>query len=202
MSYSSDPQPHETVLDMCAAPGGKTSLIAQKMMNTGVIIAVDKSNNKIAAINKNCDRLGVTNVRTVVGEGQNLISDEDKNDGDDIMSPPYKQGTFDRILLDAPCSGLGQRPQFYNKIKMKELKSFPKIQKKLFRAAVSLVKAGGVLVYSTCTNNTEENEDIVDWALDTFPNLHQENIDQNKFGHPESSIDTISFFMAKFKKME
>ena len=103
-------------------------MIAQKMKNTGVIIAVDKSNNKIAAINRNCDRLGVTNVRAVVGEGQNLISGEDKNDGDDIMSPPYKPGSFDRILLDAPCSGLGQRPQFYNKIKMNflrvELNSF------------------------------------------------------------------------------
>ena len=73
------------MLDICAAPGGKTSSIAQKMKNTGVIIAVDKSNNKIAAINRNCDRLGVTNVRAVVGEGQKLISDEDKNDGDAII---------------------------------------------------------------------------------------------------------------------
>merc|ERR1712106_658745 len=86
-------------------------------------------------------------------------------------SPPYLPGHFDHILVDAPCSGLGQRPQFYNKMKLKELQSFPKIQKKLFSSAVELLKPGGVLLYSTCTNNHHENEGIVEWATNTFPSL-------------------------------
>jgi 16S rRNA C967 or C1407 C5-methylase (RsmB/RsmF family) len=68
------------------------------------------------------------------------------------------------VLLDAPCSALGQRPQLRNTIKVKELMSFPKLQKKLLRAAVELVKPGGCIVYSTCTFNVDENEKVVLWA--------------------------------------
>merc|ERR1712106_530837 len=124
----------------------------------------------------------------------------------EVDSPPYPPGHFDRILVDAPCSGLGQRPQFYNKMKLKELNSFPKIQKKLFATAVRLLKAGGTLVYSTCTNNTEENEKMVEWALETFDCLEQTVLDGRfmsnclNFGHPVFQLDTISFFVAKFTK--
>ena len=119
----SDPLPGERVLDMCAAPGGKTTHIAARMKNAGVVIAFDKSENKIAAINRNCIQLGITNVTTFVMDGTKSVM-ETLDTGSPVssqMCPPYPEESFDRILLDAPCSGLGQRPQFYNKIKIKEL---------------------------------------------------------------------------------
>ena len=183
---------------MCAAPGGKTTLIAQKMRNSGVVIAGDKSNNKIAAINRNCDRQGITIVKAYVMDGTKIVADNDNEDNE--LTPPFSPSKFDRVLLDAPCSALGQRPQFFNKMKMKELRSFPKIQKKLFASAVALLKPGGILLYSTCTNNTEENEDIVTWASQTFEYLKLEK--QQKFGHPQDTIDTITFFIARFLKMK
>ena len=83
-------------------------------------------------------------------------------------------------------------------MKLKELKSFPKIQRKLFSTAVDLLARGGVLVYSTCTNNVEENEELVSWALDTFQDM--EEVERKTFGRPNSEIDTISFFISKFIK--
>jgi len=84
----------------------------------------------------------------------------------------FEENSFDKVLLDAPCSALGQRPQFYQSMKLKELRSFANLQKKLFSTAVQLIKSpGGVLVYSTCTYTLDENEGIVAWALEKFPQL-------------------------------
>ena len=196
----SDPLPGESVLDMCAAPGGKTTHIAARMKNAGVVTAFDKSENKIAAINRNCIQLGITNVKTFVMDGTKSVR-ETLDTGSDVSAttfPPFPEESFDRILLDAPCSGLGQRPQFFNKIKIKELRSFPKIQRKLFSAAVRLLRRGGVMVYSTCTNNTAENEDMVTWAGEEFKCLELQMT--KNYGHPTSDTDTITFFMAKFTK--
>ena len=199
-----DPQPGERVLDMCAAPGGKTTHIAQRMANKGLIVAFDKSRNKVDAVKRNCERLGVEIVQAFVMDGTKSVADEITSG--DNESPPYNEGYFDRILVDAPCSGLGQRPQFYNKMKLKELNSFPKIQKKLFASAVKLLKPGGALVYSTCTNNTDENENIVEWANETFECLEQIVLNDKmgmgclNFGHPDFELDTISFFISKFVK--
>ena len=182
---------------MCAAPGGKTTHIAQKMRNTGLVVACDKSKNKVQSIETNCSRLGATNVRCFAMDATKCLSTEEC----DVTSPPFPpfpRENFDRVLLDAPCSGLGQRPQFYNKMKLKELESFPKIQRKLFSTAVDLLARGGVLVYSTCTNNVEENEELVSWALDTFQDM--EEVERKTFGRPNSEIDTISFFISKFIK--
>ena len=143
--------------------------------------------------------LGITNVKAFVMDGTKSVREVEDDIVELKISPPFPEEYFDRILLDAPCSGLGQRPQFFNKIKMKELRSFPKIQRKLFCSAVRLLKPGGVLVYSTCTNNSEENENIVSWAQNTFENLELKQT-QN-FGHPEDKqIDSITFFMSKFVK--
>ena len=127
------------------------------------------------------------------------------------LAPPYHPETFDRVLLDAPCSALGQRPQFFNKIRLKEFKSFSKVQKKLFSSAVSHLKPGGVLVYSTCTLAQEENEGLVEWAEQTFSQIKPVMIDLEnnrnylRFGHPNDDKpvhnDTIGFFIAKFMKI-
>merc|ERR1711915_628793 len=127
--------------------------IAQRMKNQGLLVAFDKSKSKINSLKSNCEEFGVEIVQAFLMDGsKSCHEDASLND----TSPLYPEESFDRILLDAPCSGLGQRPQFYNKIKMKELRSFPKIQRKLFSAAVRLLRRGGVLVYSTCTNNRAE----------------------------------------------
>jgi len=199
-----DPKPGEKVLDMCAAPGGKTTHIAQRMQNRGVVVAFDKSKSKIEVIKTNCEKLGVEIVEAYVMDGTKSVAG--KADHSDYQSPPYPMEYFDRVLVDAPCSGLGQRPQFYNKIKVKELNSFPKIQKKLFTSAVQLLKPGGILVYSTCSNNTDENENIVEWAKETFECLEQVVLGDTlgmgclNFGHPDFKLDTISFFISKFMK--
>jgi len=196
------PEPGERVLDMCAAPGGKTTHIAQRMKNSGLVVACDKSNNKVRNIDINCSRLGVTNVRSFALDATKCLATggaaRDDNESDASVSPPFPRQYFDRVLLDAPCSALGQRPQFYNKIKIKELDSFPKIQRKLFNTAVELLAPGGVLVYSTCTNNVEENDNLVSWASSNFPHILE--VDRKTFGRPTAELDTITFFISKFIK--
>merc|ERR1719150_3540666 len=109
--------------------------------------------------------------------------------------PPWQPALFDRVLLDGPCSALGQRPQFYNPMKEKELNSFPKIQRKLFKIAAQHLKPA-------------ENEAMVAWALLTLPCLEPVPLNISTcsntllFGHPKfkDQLDTISFCIAKFRK--
>ena len=147
-----------------------------------------------------------TSRKEELNENENL-----KRELDPSESPPYHPETFDRVLLDAPCSALGQRPQFFNKIRLKEFKSFSKVQKKLLSSAISHLKPGGVLVYSTCTLAQEENEGLVEWAEQTFSQIKPVIIDLEnnrnylRFGHPNNDQpvhnDTIGFFIAKFMKI-
>ncbi|KAL9971447.1 hypothetical protein ACROYT_G023969 [Oculina patagonica] len=169
-----DPQPGEMILDMCAAPGGKTSHIASLMGDKGIVVAFDKSEPKVAKLKANCDKLGVQSVKSFVYDGIKALDPEKQYNRENAVlppSPPYPCGTFDRILLDAPCSALGQRPQFVVRMTLKELQSYPRLQRKLFTTAVGLLKEGGVLVYSTCTITPQENEEQVAWALRSFPCL-------------------------------
>jgi len=195
--HALDPQPGHTVLDMCAAPGGKTSHCGQRVSPGGGVVALDRSKPKVASILQTCARLGLDNVTAFVADGRKAVAGEGVPPGEE-GAPPFPPCRFDRVLVDAPCSGLGQRPQFYNKMRMKELKSFPVVQRALLASAVSLLRPGGVLVYSTCTNNREENEEVTQWASLTFPCL--ERVESRSFGHPDSKIDTISFYYCKFVK--
>lgn len=169
-----DPQPGDVVLDMCAAPGGKTTHLASLMGDEGVVIAFDKSEPKVAKLRVNCEKLCIQCVKSFVFDGvKSLDSEKHCNRENTILStsPPYPCGTFDRILLDAPCSALGQRPQFFVRMTLKELQSYPRLQRKLFTTAVGLLKEEGILVYSTCTITPQENEEQVAWALKSFPCL-------------------------------
>lgn len=138
-----DPQPGETVLDLCAAPGGKTTFIAQLMENKGRIVAHDTSPDRLKLIQENCARLGVTCV--------------------EIMDPAklaVSTQKFDRILVDAPCSNTGvmrRRVDLRWRIREEEIERLRKTQQQLLENAFKMLKPGGTLVYSTCSLEEEEN---------------------------------------------
>lgn len=229
------PKPGDYVLDMCAAPGGKTTHIGILMKNKGKLIALDKSLSKIQKITKNVKHCKLSCVKEFVYDSTKAVdttktSEDSENirKSESLLMPPFPTELFDCVLLDAPCSALGQRPQLSNMMTLKELHSYPFLQKKLFNVAEKLLRKGGTLVYSTCTLTISENEAIVQWALDTFMNLilvsqsphiggigisgTSLNPDQlrklQRFpaassiinGKTDFNTDTIGFFIAKFKK--
>ncbi len=154
-----DPKAGERVLDMCAAPGSKTTQMADMMQNTGRITAWDLYPHKVKLIRENAKRMGLS-----------VIFAEAK----DATVPDIKEsGAYDKVLLDAPCSGLGvlgRKSEIRHRRNEKDLETFPALQKKLMRAAATYVKPGGILVYSTCTLEKAENEDMVS----SFLNAHTE----------------------------
>ncbi len=151
-----DPKPHEKVLDMCAAPGGKTTYLSQMMKNTGVVIANDVNDKRIPALVANIHRMGATNTVVCCKDGRQL---RDMTRG------------FDRVLLDAPCTGLGviSRDQSVKFDKSdKDVQKCAHIQRELLLTAIDLVDASrpeATIVYSTCSITVEENEAVVDYAL-------------------------------------
>ncbi|XP_058428285.1 tRNA (cytosine(72)-C(5))-methyltransferase NSUN6 isoform X4 [Marmota monax] len=176
-----NPQPGEKILDLCAAPGGKTTHIATLMHDQGEVIALDKISNKIEKIKQNASLFGLNSIKAYCFDGTKALKLDmiENTEG----APPFLPESFDRILLDAPCSGMGQRPNMACTWTLKEVTSYQPLQRKLFSVAVQLLKPGGVLVYSTCTITLAENEEQVAWALTTFPCLQL-----------QPQVDTISLF--------
>ncbi len=149
-----DPQPGETVLDACAAPGGKATYAATLMQNRGRVVAVDRNNVRLRLVRRSAGRQGIRILDTVAGEFES-------------MAEPMLPGA-DRVLVDAPCSGLGvlaRRPDLRWRKKEDDIPGLMKLQNKLLDRAASLLSAGGVLVYSTCTIAMEENEKTVERFL-------------------------------------
>ena len=153
------PQSGETILDFCAAPGGKTTFIAQLMNNLGRIVAQDVSEERLKLIRENCLRLGVTCVE--LQRAADMLSAEQTKGGTaDRMSA----ARFDRVLVDAPCSNTGvmrRRVDLRWRIQPGEIGRLRAIQLDLLRLAASRLKPGGVLVYSTCSLEPEENTEVV-----------------------------------------
>ncbi|PRP76866.1 putative methyltransferase NSUN6-like [Planoprotostelium fungivorum] len=157
----------DRIIDMCASPGGKTSHIAQLMRNNGTIFSFDRNENKVEVIRQLCQRLAITCVRAFAMDSTKLLEGEEQQKWREEFD--IRPESFDRILLDPPCSGLGQRPRMRESMNLVDLFSYAPYQRKLFHTAIRLLKVGGVLVYSTCTLNPQENEEVVRYALDHFP---------------------------------
>jgi len=158
-----DPQPGEAVLDLCAAPGGKTTFIAQLMRNEGTVRAQDADKERLKLIRENCERLGVTCVK--IGEAAGSL-----NSGAVEL--------FDRILVDAPCSNTGvmrRRVDLRWRIQPAELERLSRVQLELLRQATVLLKPGGTLVYSTCSLEPEENGGVVQEFLAGRKEFHLES---------------------------
>jgi 16S rRNA (cytosine967-C5)-methyltransferase len=163
-SYALDVHKNEKILDACAAPGGKSTHIAEKMELTGVVYSLDLHEHKVKLINTNAKRLGLGNIKTMVMDSRQAGEN-------------FEKESFDRILLDAPCSGLGvmrRKPDMKYTKKEQDIFQLSSIQQNLLDSVSPLVKKGGILVYSTCTVDKEENELSVSKFLQ---------------GHPEFEMD-------------
>jgi 16S rRNA (cytosine967-C5)-methyltransferase len=144
------PKPGEQILDICAAPGGKTTHLAQLMQDQGEICAVDVSPTKLQLVQENCQRLGISIVKARALDATRPL--------------PFPPRSFAGCLIDAPCSGLGtlrRHPEGKWRIKEQDIPRLQEMQGQILRQAAPLVKQGGVLVYSTCTLTQEENEGVI-----------------------------------------
>lgn len=151
--YLLDPQPGEKVLDLCAAPGSKTTYIAQLQNNDGTILANDNSRKRLYKLEALAARFGATTIQTSCHDGRSLWMDH--------------VGEFDKTLVDVPCSMEGRMwdPLVAQNWSLREIKRLSNMQRWLLRSGVSATKTGGRIVYSTCTVAPEENEQVVDWLL-------------------------------------
>jgi 16S rRNA (cytosine967-C5)-methyltransferase len=182
-------QEHEMILDMCAAPGGKTTYLSQIMKNKGTIIARDIYPNRLRLIETEAERLGCKNIQL-----------EEKNG---CFYDANDRQKFDRILLDAPCSGLGvirRKPEIRYQITEKKIIDLIKVQKKLLQNAQKYLKAGGYLLYSTCTINRDENEKQIEDFLEQYKNMKIIPIAGADFHYTSPLMDGCDgFFMCLLK---
>lgn len=187
------------VLDLCSAPGGKTTHIAEILKNTGRVLAFDIHKNKLSLIEENIKRIGITNTTCEVQD-----------------ATIFSQDLFeyaDRVLIDVPCSGLGiirKKPEIKWSKNIKDINNIIDIQRRIMNNASKYVKKGGVLVYSTCTLNKDENEGNIEWFIESHSEFKIEpvsfgefdNINYNEKGYatifPNEYMD--GFFIAKLIK--
>jgi 16S rRNA (cytosine967-C5)-methyltransferase len=149
-------KPGDKILDMCAAPGGKSFCLAEQINNNGSIIALDKYPSKLRFIKEGSERLGITCISAKEADSTNLNFEE----------------KFDIVFLDAPCSGLGtlsKKPDIRWKREREDVPVLVNTQRELLENALAQVKVGGVLVYSTCTIEPDENECNIEWFLNKHP---------------------------------
>ena len=158
----------ETVLDMCAAPGGKTCAMAESMENEGSILACDIHEAKLQLVEKEAKRLGISIIRTTVRDAAEA-------------PPAEEKGLYDAVLCDVPCSGLGvlrRKPEIKLHLKEEDAKALPALQAQILRSAAEFTRPGGRLMYSTCTVNPAENERVTQPFLEqgTFEKVCERQI--------------------------
>lgn len=154
-----DIQKGQSILDSCAAPGGKTTHIAERLNGTGKVISIDLHPHKVKLIEEQVSRLKLTNVETRVCDSRKLSSF-------------FNDNSFDRILVDAPCTGFGvlrRKPDIKYSKQEKDIKNLAATQIEILQSVAPLLKDGGLLVYSTCTIDQEENVEVVERFLNDNP---------------------------------
>ncbi|MBC6129671.1 16S rRNA (cytosine(967)-C(5))-methyltransferase RsmB [Listeria booriae] len=188
------------VLDACSAPGGKTTHIGEKMHNTGEIIALDIHPHKTKLVNKAAKRLDLTNITTEVLDARKATEQ-------------FEAASFDRVLVDAPCSGFGvlrRKPDIkYSKTEA-DVVNLARIQEAILAEVSTLLKENGILVYSTCTIDQQENRGVVEAFLQTHPEFQLERVQLPekmqayvKADYLElvpTDIGSDGFFIASFRK--
>lgn len=200
------PEPGEVVLDLCASPGSKSSQLAALMENQGLLVANDISGDRLAALGMNLQRVGASNSLITIGKGERFKS-------------PFQ---FDKILVDAPCSGIGAIRKSLKTVQMWNpgmIRRLAGLQKKILINAYSMLKPGGTITYSTCTLEPEEDEGVVSWFLDKTDAEIQKiklplkssppvtKFEKEEYSGVEHCLrlwpqdnDTEGFFVAKFVK--
>jgi len=193
--------PNELVLDICAAPGGKTAVLAEEMKNSGEVIAIDIHQHKIKLIDTNMKKLGIDIVKAIVMDARNV----------------NKQGRkFDKILVDVPCSGYGvirKKPEILYSKNRENIEELAKLQLEILNSAADILKDGGELIYSTCTITNEENTNNIKKFLEERKEFKVEKLyipenvsgDYDKLGgfcinYKEEIMD--NFYIIKLKKGE
>ena len=194
-----DPKPGEFIIDTCAAPGGKSTHIAALMQNKGRLLSADIHDHKLTITRENAERLGITMIETKVLDATTI--------GNQYPSQA------DRVLVDAPCSGLGVLRRKADSRWRKEesmLRELPILQQEILRSAAECVKVGGILVYSTCTTEPEENQQVVEKFLQDRPNFALEKtssfiptpVDDAKMIQLWPHVDQVDgFFIARMIRM-
>ncbi|GAA0331424.1 16S rRNA (cytosine(967)-C(5))-methyltransferase RsmB [Bacillus carboniphilus] len=194
---------NQTILDACAAPGGKTTHIAEKLNNTGVVHSFDIHDHKVKLIEDNVKRLGLTNVQAGQGDSREIQS-------------KFSNKYFDRILVDAPCSGFGvlkRKPEAkYEKLET-DIRQLQTIQLEILNAVSPLLKDEGILVYSTCTIDMEENHGVVNSFLESHeefmldetleervPEAFRPLVKQGQLQLLPHTLNTDGFFVAAFRR--
>ena len=193
--------PNELVLDICAAPGGKTAVLAEEMKNSGEVIAIDIHQHKIKLIDTNMKKLGIDIVKAIVMDAKNV----------------NKQGRkFDKILVDVPCSGYGvirKKPEILYSKNRENIEELAKLQLEILNSAADILKDGGELIYSTCTITNEENTNNIKKFLEERKEFKVEKLyipenvsgDYDNLGgfcinYKEEIMD--NFYIIKLKKGE
>lgn len=157
VSYLLNPQPGEVIIDACAAPGGKTTHIAELMTNRGKIWACDRAASRLKKLRANAQRLQLSSIEICTGDSRNF---------------PQFTNSADRVLVDAPCSGLGtlhRRPDIRWRVTPERIEELTLLQKEILSQAATWVKPDGVLVYATCTLHPQENEAVIQSFLESHP---------------------------------
>lgn len=201
VSHVLDPKPGEQILDVCGAPGGKTTHMAELMSNRGTVVSGDIYAHKLELIEQAARRMEHKIIQPV-------LQDATKENVDYISK-------FDRILIDAPCSGLGiihKKADIRWKKQYKDIKELTKIQKKIIATCSKYVKPGGIMIYSTCTISSLENEQMVEWILENLDfelesineyipeSLHNECTKKGYIQIFPNDANTDGFFISRLRK--
>ncbi|MDQ3744758.1 MAG: methyltransferase domain-containing protein, partial [Acidobacteriota bacterium] len=152
----------ERVLDVCAAPGSKTTHVAALACDRALIVAGDLHEQRLRMVRESCERLGVRSVRTVALDAEEML--------------PFDGETFERVLVDAPCTGTGtlrHNPEIRWRLKPSNISELASVQRRILAEAARVLKRGGRLVYSTCSVEREENEEVVAALLGSRPDFEQ-----------------------------